>query len=159
MFQGEGRRQYETGTDLANELAIAAFLETQWDVMLEKLPDYYFADFIGYDRRTKVARVLAEVKVRDCYSGDFDSWMISLGKFTACLGIITPFHLKFRVILHLHDGMFVHEWDDCARGYTIRAGGRNKKRDAQDREPYVFIPGDFFRKIGEPILWKGVQTC
>jgi hypothetical protein len=139
------RPRYETSEDLKNERDIADFIEKKYKLILRKMPDRYFIDFMAFrENGTPVAVI--ETKRRRHSLGKYDTIFLSLAKWNHGRQFHHENHIPFAFIVALDDGIYKYKYESVdACGYDnkslkIKWGGRDDRGDGQDLEPMVHIP-------------------
>lgn len=138
------RPLYETKQDLTNEQDIMLRIKDKWKCDAEKLGIKYKLDFAL--TRDKVICAFAEVKVRKYNSTDFPDIYISLHKFLAAQEIKSALLIPTYLVVKWKDGLFYTPFESCNVS-KASITGRTDRGDAQDIEPQVHIPIDYFKEL------------
>ena len=135
------RPLYESPDNREAEEAIAHAIKLTWKCMVKKLPIRYEIDF-ALVREEVVA--LAEIKRRYHRFGEYETYMISLGKVAKANSLTLPCFV-------------VVGWNDCIKWASltnetpskIEWGGRTDRKDWQDEEPCAHYPIEIFKPLME----------
>ena len=133
---------YETDADLKRENGIVKSICDTYQFDAFKLPLESRLDYI----LTKDEKVVAliEIKSRTCNTSDYETYMISKGKYDSLV--------DYSKRMRLPSAIFV-QWTDrlgfmivpCE--HTEGHGGRRDRNDKKDLEPMVYIPIDKFKWV------------
>lgn len=129
------RPVYETDLDRKRELQAAQVFADRVHYDIYRLPKFYEVDFAAYQNGQLVRWV--EVKIRNCKSTDYNTYMLDFAKFRSGIEIQNA---SQRLVL------LVVQWTDTMKywtfrvGYPILPGGRTDRGDPDDIVPAVHIP-------------------
>lgn len=141
------RPLYESEQNRLDEREAARKIALRKGWQIQKLPMQYRLDYALVDH-AKTVKAFLEVKRRHNLRAKYDTFMISLSKYTAAL------HLT-------HDTgvpcWFAVQWDDSLELWRVReemavqfsVGGRVDRNDSEDIEPVVLIPVSYFKQLKE----------
>lgn len=135
---------YETAADVARETAMAARIETAFNVTLRKMPGPYPIDWYAERNGRVVAWV--ELKTSTAPSTEYGTALISLRKLEALLGHSAR-NVPGVFVVGFPDGV----WFVDARQIDPRAAvvlSRHVHRKPEDTEPVVKVPIADMRPIG-----------
>ena len=135
---------YETDSDLAKEKEVQEALYLLWEVTFNKLPRAYHVDWML--TRKNEAKAFVELKCRNNNRHQYPTLMLSLHKWMHGKALAQEIGGKFLIIVKWNDGIFYHTQGWCDVTYGI--GGRKDRGDNQDIEPVVYIPVDYFKRVG-----------
>ena len=140
------RPKYETQHDLERQGIAAAKFCKAFRCVLHGLPEFYEVDFLVEFKG--LMRGVCEVKCRDIFSYDYGTVILSLHKFKAMTeygrlvggsaDLVVQFKDKMMTVnlLAYHPSLM-----------KISTGGRHDRDDAQDTEPVIHIPLDWFTEV------------
>lgn len=140
------RPLYETQADLDNEKKLLKLAYPDRDAI--KLPRSYHADF--WLPHKALPPVVVECKQRSAAFREYDTYMISLAKFTNCRRLADAMGGFFDIVVGWGDGVVTVAQ---IRGpskpfpFAIRPGGRADRNDPADFEPMVHINIGSFKEI------------
>ena len=138
------RQLYETKEDLGRETSAKERLERRWDVVLNKLPIKYGADWMAFRDGHPVAVV--EYKNRPHDHDRFDTYMLSLHKYMAMLSVAEASFVPAVLLVEFVDGLYWAKLGECS--VETRWGGRTDRGDSEDSAPCQFIPMSCFTEMG-----------
>ena len=146
------RPSYETDQDRGNERIVRDILMEYHNCAFGKLTNaHYVLDYCGYEASTTKIIGWFEIKCRNMSWGQYDTIMLSLGKWREGLQYFFSTGVPFYFVVSTYDGVFQYKQSmiDVKHGRIIcEYGGRTEKtRDAGDVEPVMMIPIDLFEKI------------
>lgn len=138
------RPTYENRETLQAEAATMSAVCESWGATAKKLPSRYQIDWAVMDS-TGAMKAWAECKRRHHKFGQYDTLMLSLGKYREGRQLSLDTGMPFLLIV---------EWDDGIRWMrgssdmpAIGVGGRDDRGDPDDIEPCVFIPIESFKPL------------
>lgn len=134
------RPQYQTTDDVANEVKLMRVAYP--DRKAIKLPRSYHADF-WIPKTDVLPPVVVECKQRSAHFGEYDTYMIALGKFMRCKELAEIMGGLFDIVVGWGDGAIAVAQIRYRKSdpfpYTIKPGGRTDRGDPADIEPMVHI--------------------
>lgn len=136
----EPRPVYETASTLRDEADTVAVIERAWRCKARKLPRAYRLDYA----LTRDGEVVAWAEVK-CRGKRYDSYMLSLHKWTAALELAARTDLPALLVVRWPDGVHFAPFED--RVERVAIGGRTDRGDWQDVEPVVLLPSQRFRRV------------
>lgn len=146
------RPEYEREAHREAERAAKALIEQHANIELHKSPRYYHIDYFATRKGSDSVVGWLEVRGKQFSKNSFPTFYTSIEKFIAVsrMGHITK--RPAIIVAQWTDfiGFCECDWKDASL-FDIRLGGRttNSRGDAQDIEPVIHIPVDFFRPISE----------
>lgn len=148
------RPQYQTVDDVSNEVNLMRVAYPDRKAL--KLPRSYSADY-WLPGTNGLPPVVVECKQRSAAYGEYDTYMISLGKFMRCKEMADFIGGLFDIVVGWGDGAVAVaqiRYRKCDPfPYTIKPGGRTDRGDPADIEPMVHIGIRSFKEL------TGRQDC
>jgi len=144
------RPQYETELDLKNERLLRDRFERSFNVRTNKLPQRYYVDCAVTSVDSSVIIGIAEFKCRRTLRDQYPTYMMSLEKYQRGREMARGLSVPFYLIVHYGNGEVW--WYDASQDDAVVTtwGGRTRlKRDADDEEPVVLIPNNYFKPLEE----------
>ena len=133
------RPRYESPEDLKNEKEIADFVERKYGIMLRKMPDRYYIDFMAFKDQSAVGVV--EIKRRYRTVGKFSTLFLNLDKWTHGTKFFYDHGLPVSFVVGFDDGIYRYKYQtEDKQMFQIKFAGREDRGDPQDMEPVVQIP-------------------
>jgi hypothetical protein len=146
------RPMYERPSHLAAERAAIGVVEGAWRVRAVKLPIAYGVDY-ALTRDNRAVCGFVEVKCRNNASGQYPTYLLSLGKLLAARRLAAATRLPFALVVTFSDGAYF--WLDGGEEVAVEIGGRADRGDWQDTEPCAMIPMSRFK----PLLPDGLRRA
>lgn len=149
------RPLFETDADKKRESEFSAKICEIRKVKMHKLPISYRLDFMVTDLTDRTI-ALAEIKCRSNASTAYPSFAISLAKYEQGIRLtehlchdLTNAPIMFLLFVRFTDKDLYYKHDQMnASDIHVRWGGRIwDVRDADDREPMVYIPISLFKEL------------
>lgn len=140
------RPQYQTTDDVANEIKLMTLAYP--DRKAIKLPRSYHADY--WLPHESLPPVVVECKMRSANFRQYDTYMISLGKFMRCRELADMMGGFFDIVVGWGDNVVtVAQIRGMTKPfpYIIKSGGRTDRGDPADIEPMVHIGIGSFKEI------------
>ena len=129
------RPVYETELDRKKELAVAQTFADRFNYDIYRLPKFYEMDFAAYQNGQLVKWV--EVKIRNCKSTDYNTYMLDFGKLRSAISIQNASQRSVVLVVQWTDTM---KYWTFRVGYPILPGGRTDRGDLDDVVPCIYIP-------------------
>lgn len=139
---------YENAGTLAVEASTMRTACEAWGASAKKLASRYQIDW-AVMATDGTMRAWAECKRRYHRFGQYDSLMVSLGKYREGRQLSLDTGMPFLLIIEWDDGI---RWMRASSDMPpIGIGGREDRSDPDDIEPCVFVPIESFKPlIGKP---------
>jgi hypothetical protein len=144
-LQGEkkvSRPTYESSTNVAKELEIAAKFCSVFDCTYEQYPPLHAVN--GKFVKDGKVQAIAEIKVRNNASNKYPTLMMSSSKYRKGLDWAHKENAPFLLVIKFTDGLFMTK---VGAKYQESIGGRKDRNDPDDIERCVYIPMDSFKQV------------
>jgi len=136
------RPRYESSTNVAKELEIAARLCNVFDCTYEQYPPLHAVN--GKFIKDGKVQAIVEIKVRNNASYKYPTLMLSCAKYNKGLDWAHKENAPFILLIMFTDGLFMTK---VGSGYDENIGGRSDRNDPNDIERCVYIPMASFKQI------------
>lgn len=136
------RPKYESSTNVARELEIAAKFCNVFDCTYEQYPPLHAVN--GKFVKDGKVQAIAEIKVRGNASYKYPTLMLSSAKYKKGLDWAHKENAPFILVIKFTDGLFMAK---VGTGYDESIGGRTDRNDPSDVERCVYIPIASFKQI------------
>jgi hypothetical protein len=141
------RPRYESPEDLKNERRIADYVENKFGIILRKMPDQYYVDFMAFNTAGEPIGVM-EMKRRNNPVDQYTTLDLGLKKWNHGSRFFHENALPFSFVVRFNDGVYFYKYQpDDNKNFLIKWGGRKDRGDRQDEEPMVKIPRRRLKKI------------
>ena len=137
-----GRPQYESGADRANENAMWPMLEKALGGTLHKLPQQYGLDWMLCTEEG-VALKWIELKARNHEYGAYPTYAISMSKVMRAIALERDTGLPSLLVVRYLNVVYIAYFRSFIGGGGkgfVRVGGRKDRGDPQDVEPMWHLP-------------------
>jgi Holliday junction resolvase-like predicted endonuclease len=138
---------YEQESDREAQAHVASILERRWNCKAAPLPRNYTVDCVLHRGESKAVIALVEIKCRTNSSQAYPTYILSASKLDRMKSLSATMSVP---------ALLVVKWTDIIGFISIRRlpkslkfyiGGRDDRKDTQDKEPVIHIPISIFNKI------------